>query len=192
MYETGLRTCIENMHKFFSTSRNGLRAVYRDRPPGIDNDRAHNERSYIMSEAMMKSENSGAAMTVSDVMNTGLGYTDMNLSDRSAAVAFYNATSNPANKLKEHVNEVLSLVHVSVECVEVSKDDVPEGKTIAPRIVLITADGQSYSCVSVGVYQSLKRMFTLLGNPDTWTEPVQIKPVLISTKKGQVLSLNLV
>lgn len=145
-----------------------------------------------MSEAMMKSENSGAAMTVSDVMNTGLGYTDMNLSDRSAAVAFYNATSNPVNKLKEHVNEVLSLVHVSVECVEVSKDDVPEGKTIAPRIVLITEDGNSYSCVSVGVYQSLKRMFTLLGNPDTWTEPVKIKPVLISTKKGQVLSLNLV
>lgn len=145
-----------------------------------------------MSEAMMKSENSGAAMTVSDVMNTGIGYTDMNLSDRSAAVAFYNATSNPSDKLKEHVNEVLSLVHVSVECVEVSKDDVPEGKAIAPRIVLITADGRSYSCVSVGVYQSLKRMFTLLGNPDTWTEPVKIKPVLISTKKGQVLSLNLV
>lgn len=110
----------------------------------------------------------------------------------SAAVTFYNATSNPANKLKEHVNEVLSLVHVSVECVEVSKEDAPEGKAIAPRIVLITEDGQSYACVSVGVYQSLKRMFTLLGTPDTWTEPVKIKPVLISTKKGQVLSLNLV
>lgn len=191
MYETVPRTCIENMHKFFSTSRNGLRAVYQGCPPGTDDDRAHNERSYIMSEEMMKSENNGAMM-VSDVMNTGVGYTDMNLSDRSAAVAFYNATSNPANKLKEHVNEVLSLVHVSVECVEVSKDDVPEGKTIAPRIVLITEDGQSYSCVSVGVYQSLKRMFTLLGTPDTWTEPVNIKPVLISTKKGQVLSLNLV
>lgn len=107
-----------------------------------------------MSDAMMKSENSGAAMTVSDVMNTGLGYTDMNLSDRSAAVAFYNATSNPVNKLKEHVNEVLSLVHVSVECVEVSKDDVPEGKTIAPRIVLITADGSPtaaspWACISL-------------------------------------------
>lgn len=143
-----------------------------------------------MSEAMTKSENNGTMM-ISDVMNTGIGYTDMNLADRSAAVAFYNATSNPANKLKEHVNEVLSLVHVSVECVEVCKDE-PEGKVIAPRIVLITDDGQSYACVSVGVYQSLKRMFTLLGTPDTWTEPVKIKPVLISTKKGQVLSLNLV
>lgn len=142
-----------------------------------------------MSAEMMKSENNGAMM-VSDVMNTGVGYTDMNLSDRSAAVAFYNATSNPANKLKEHVNEVLALSHVSVECVEVANDD--DEKVVAPRVVLITADGQSYACVSVGVYQSLKRMFTLLGTPDTWTEPVQIKPVLISTKKGQVLSLNLV
>lgn len=144
-----------------------------------------------MSESMMTSENHGA-MLVADVMNTGVGYTDMNLSDRSASAAFYNATSNPVNKLKEHVNEVLSLVHVSVECVEVSKDDAPEGKTLAPRIVLITEDGQSYVCVSVGVYQSLKRMFTLFGTPDTWTEPVKIKPVLISTKKGQVLSLNVV
>lgn len=144
-----------------------------------------------MSAEMMKSENHGAMM-VFDVMNTGIGYTDMNLSDRSVAVAFYNATSNPANKLKEHVNEVLALVHVSVECIEVRQDDSLEGKTIAPRVVLITEDGQSYVCVSVGVYQSLKRMFTLLGTPDTWTEPVQIKPVLISTKKGQVLSLNLV
>lgn len=144
-----------------------------------------------MSEAMMKSENTGAVL-VSDVMNTGVGYTDMNLADRSAAVAFYNATSNPANRLKEHVNEVLSLVHVSVECVEVSKENSLEEKTLAPRIVLITEDGQSYACVSIGVYQSLKRMFTLLGTPDTWEEPVQVKPVLISTGKGQVLSLNLV
>ena len=127
------------------------------------------------------SENNGAMM-VSDVMTTGVGYTDMNLSDRSAAVAFYNATSNPANKLKEHVNEVLSLVHVSVECVEVSKDDGPEGKAIAPRVVLITEDGQSYSCVSVGVYQSLKRMIT----------PLNINPFLISSKKCQVLALILV
>ena len=145
-----------------------------------------------MSEEMTESENTGSAMMVSDVMSTGVGYTDMNLADHAAAVEFYNATSNPANKLKEHVNEVLHLVHVSVECVEVGKDDAPDDKVIAPRIVLITDDGQSYACVSVGVYQSLKRMFSLLGTPDTWREPVPIKPVLISTKKGQVLSLNLV
>ena len=144
-----------------------------------------------MSEAMMKSENT-SAMMVADVMNTGVGYTDMDLTDRANAVAFYNATSNPANKLKEHVNEVIHMVHVSVECVEVNKSDESDEKQLAPRIVIIDDQGQAYSCVSIGVYQSLKRMFILLGSPDTWKEPVNVKPVLTSTKKGQVLSLMLV
>ena len=47
--------------------------------------------------------------------------------------------------------------HVSVECVEVSKEDAPEGKVIAPRIVIITDDGQSYACVSVGVYHAYNK-----------------------------------
>ena len=146
-----------------------------------------------MSTEMMNRPESIAAMQVSDVMNTGVAYTDMDLSDRKQAVAFYNATANPDMKLKEHVNEVIDLVHVSVECTEVNSKlaDGTDSKVIAPRIVLISADGHAYSCVSTGMYNSLKRLFALLGSPDTWTEPVKVKPVLIGTKNGQVLSLNL-
>lgn len=57
--------------------------------------------------------------------------------------------------------------------------------------MIISEDGHAYSCVSTGIYNSLKRLFALLGTPDTWTEPVKVRPVLISTKSGQVLSLNL-
>lgn len=137
---------------------------------------------------------STAIAHVADVMNTGISYTDMDLTDRKQAVAFYNATSNPDSKLKEHVNEVLSIVHVSVECAEVNAqmDDGSTGKVIAPRVVLLSDDGHAYSCVSVGIYQSLKRLFALIGTPETWTEPVKVKPVLTTTKKGQVLSLMLV
>ena len=46
--------------------------------------------------------------------------------------------------------------------------------------------------MSIGVYQSLKRIFSLFGTPETWAEPLKIKPVLTSTAKGQVLSLQLV
>ena len=63
---------------------------------------------------------------------------------------------------------------------------------LAPRIIIVTADGNSYQCVSIGVYQSLKRIFALFGTPETWAEPLKIKPVLTSTAKGQVLSLQLV
>ena len=134
--------------------------------------------------------NGNAIMAANEVMETGVGYSSMNLQDHDQAVAFYNAVTNPTGKLKEHINETLNLVHVSVEPLEVKSED---GTTnIAPRIVLVTDAGESYSCVSVGVYAALKRIFSLFGTPDTWKNPMPIKPVLQATKKGQVLSIQLV
>lgn len=121
-----------------------------------------------------------------EVMQTGMSYTDYNTSDRKAAVDFCNAVSNPTGRLKEHVNEVLDMEHVSIEVAELKTGE------LAPRIIIVTADGNSYQCVSIGVYQSLKRIFALFGTPETWAEPLKIKPVLTSTAKGQVLSLQLV
>ena len=134
--------------------------------------------------------NGNAIMAANEVMETGVGYSSMNVQDHDQAVAFYNAVTNPTGKLKEHINETLNLVHVSVEPIEVKRED---GTTnIAPRIVLVTDAGESYSCVSVGVYAALKRIFSLFGTPDTWKNPMPIKPVLQATKKGQVLSIQLV
>ena len=134
--------------------------------------------------------NGNAIMAANEVMETGVGYSSMNVQDHEQAVAFYNAVTNPNGKLKEHINETLNLVHVSVEPVELKRED---GTTnIAPRIVLVTDAGESYSCVSVGVYAALKRIFSLFGTPDTWKNPLPIKPVLQATKKGQVLSIQLV
>lgn len=134
--------------------------------------------------------NGNAIMAANEVMETGVSYSSMNVQDHDQAVAFYNAVTNPTGKLKEHINETLNLVHVSVEPVEVRRED---GTTnIAPRIVLVTDAGESYSCVSVGVYAALKRIFSLFGTPDTWKNPLPIKPVLQATKKGQVLSIQLV
>ena len=134
--------------------------------------------------------NGNAIMAANEVMDTGVSYSSMNVQDHDQAVAFYNAVTNPTGKLKEHINETLNLVHVSVEPNEVKRED---GTTnIAPRIVLVTDDGNSYSCVSVGVYAALKRIFSLFGTPDTWAKPLPIKPVLQATKKGQVLSIQLI
>lgn len=134
--------------------------------------------------------NGNAIMAANEVMETGVGYSSMNVQDHDQAVAFYNAVTNPTGKLKEHINETLNLVHVSVEPIEVKREDGTP--IIAPRIVLVTDAGESYSCVSIGVYAALKRIFTLFGTPDTWKNPLPIKPVLQATKKGQVLSIQLV
>lgn len=134
--------------------------------------------------------NGNTIMAANEVMETGIGYCSMNVQDHDQAVAFYNAVTNPTGKLKEHINETLNLVHVSVEPIELKREDGTAN--IAPRIVLVTDAGESYSCVSVGVYAALKRIFSLFGTPDTWKNPLPVKPVLQATKKGQVLSIQLV
>ena len=134
--------------------------------------------------------NGNAIMAANEVMETGVGYSSMNVQDHDQAVAFYNAVTNPTGKLKEHINETLNLVHVSIEPIEMKGEDGTA--KIVPRIVLVTDAGESYSSVSVGMYTALKRIFSLFGTPDTWSKPLPIKPVLQVTKKGQVLSIQLI
>lgn len=140
-----------------------------------------------MNELTVK--NTESIKTASEVMTTGMSYTDMILSDKTTARDFYNAVSQPDVALKECVNIPIAMTHVSIEVCEVHSEQ--NGDVIAPRIVIMDKDGKSYQAVSVGVYQSLKRIFALFGTPDTWTEPLIVVPMLISTKKGQVLRLRL-
>ena len=140
-----------------------------------------------MNELTVK--NTESIKTASEVMSTGMSYTDMDLSDMTVAKNFYNAVSQPDTALKKCVNIPIAMAHVSIEVCEVRSEQ--DGDVIAPRIVIMDNDGKSYQAVSVGVYQSLKRIFALFGTPDTWTAPLIVVPMLTSTKKGQVLSLRL-
>lgn len=140
-----------------------------------------------MNELIVK--NTESIKTASEVMNTGMSYTDMDLSNVTVAKDFYNAVSQPDISLKECVNIPIAMTHVSIEVCEVHSEQ--NGDVIAPRVVIMDEDGKSYQAVSVGVYQSLKRIFALFGTPDTWSKPLTVVPMLTSTKKGQVLSLRL-
>ena len=140
-----------------------------------------------MNEMIIK--NTESIRSASEVMITGMSYTDMNLSDVSVAKDFYNAVSQPDMALKECVNIPIAMTHVSIEVCELHDDE--KGDSVAPRVVIVDKDGKSYQSVSVGVYQSLKRIFTLFGTPDSWKEPLTVVPMLTGTKKGQVLSLRL-
>ena len=137
----------------------------------------------------MVAKNAEAIKSASEVMSTGMSYTDMDLSNMAVAKDFYNAVSQPDTSLKECVNIPIAMTHVSVEVCEMHSEQ--NGDVIAPRVVIMDKDGKSYQAVSIGVYQSLKRIFALFGTPDTWAEPLTVVPMLTSTKKGQVLSLRL-
>lgn len=98
---------------------------------------------------------------------------------------FFNAINNPTAKLRDAVNMELKLKHVYAESV----DFVDEDGEITPgvRMVLITEDGKSYQTASIGVYNCLKKMFGLFGEPNVWKKPITIVPQQVSKKANRVV-----
>lgn len=107
-------------------------------------------------------------------------------------VAFYNAISSPAKKLGEMINLTIDVEHVYAEtCNYVNKEtgEVQGGV----RIVLIDKDGVSYNTSSIGVYNSLSKIFTIFGVPQSWESPITVRVKQITPADNRkVLTLELV
>ncbi len=62
-----------------------------------------------------------------------------------------------------------------------------------PRTVLIDTNGESYIAgVSVGVFNSVREILRIFGEPSTWEEPLTVMPVTVRTPKGNMLALEIV
>lgn len=109
----------------------------------------------------------------------------------------FNAVNRAAKKLREAVNVVIPMTGLYIEPVEIAEKDengnVIEGGrvSIAPRIIIFAEDGTTYGCCSLGAYNSIKRIVSLYGLPETWEKPVNIVPGLVTNGKNQVLTINL-
>lgn len=99
----------------------------------------------------------------------------------------FNAMSSPDERLRNHINEIIKIRDVYCEIVECVNKDTSETSE-APRVVLIDTEGKSYQCVSSGIFNSLKRLFTVFGMP-TWEKGVPCKVKQVSNGERQILTL---
>mgnify|MGYP005868490715 FL=1 len=99
----------------------------------------------------------------------------------------FNAMSSPDERLRNHINEIIKIRDVYCEIVECTNKDTGETSE-APRVVLIDTEGKSYQCVSTGIFNSLKRLFTVFGMP-TWEKGVPCKVKQVSNGERQILTL---
>lgn len=99
----------------------------------------------------------------------------------------FNAMSSPDERLRNHINEVIKIRDVYCEIVTCMNKDTGETSE-APRVVLIDTEGKSYQCVSTGIFNSLKRLFTVFGMP-TWEKGVPCKVKQVSNGERQILTL---
>ena len=100
-------------------------------------------------------------------------YSSLSIQNFADKAKLYNAISNPGHQTADMIGETILVTDIIVELIDVTDDLTGETKQ-APRVVLIDKGGETYQSVSVGVYNSIKRLFQIIGQP-TWPEGVPLK-----------------
>lgn len=100
----------------------------------------------------------------------------------------YNASNNPTHKIDDYINKEIALKDVFVEIIELANENTGDLEQ-APRIVLIDDKGESYQCVSNGIFGSLKKLMAIFGEP-TWEEPIHVVVKQVKVKRGTMLTLE--
>lgn len=118
-----------------------------------------------------------------DIAGGGKGYCTMVAENRQAMATLYNAVSNP-EKISAHINKPIEMIHFYVEVIQCANESTG-GIVNVPRVVLIDKTGKGYQAVSVGVYNAVKRIVSMFGNPATWDTPVTVVPQNVDLGGGQ-------
>lgn len=121
--------------------------------------------------------------TVLTDLNNTESYCSIKGDSREALVAMYNAINSPDHKLSDFVGKKLNIKDISIERVENMNDETGEMAANA-RVVLIDENGESYTCVSSGIYSAIKKLVAVFGEP-TWEPALPVEVQNLSTKKGR-------
>lgn len=102
----------------------------------------------------------------------------------------FNAMNNPSHKLSDFINKKIKVENIYIETAEYLNDETGEVE-IAPRIVLIAPDGDSYFASSKGILNSLKNVYAAFG-PAPWKGGLEFEVKQKAVGKGKALTLEMV
>lgn len=123
-----------------------------------------------------------------------ISYCSMKPQNEKEEVQLFNAMNNPQHRLAECINMKLDIKDVYVEVVQMVNQATGVIQP-APRIVLIDTKNEGYTCVSLGVFGALQKIFQIKGEPTTWQHPLKIEVKSITKGAGNsirnILTLNL-
>lgn len=103
----------------------------------------------------------------------------------------FNALESCDVLLNDCVGEEIAIKDVYVEEKKVIDDETGEVKTKF-RTILFDEDGKTYATGSYGIYNVLKKIFTIYGLPTSWDKPLKVKVAKRPIKDGkQSLTLTL-
>lgn len=104
----------------------------------------------------------------------------------------FNALENCDNLLNDCVGQKIKIKDIYIEQYLAKVDDDDEGK-IKYRTILFAEDGKTFVSTSYGIYNVLKKICSIYGYPETWTEPIEVEVAKRPMGNGKsLLTLKLV
>lgn len=97
--------------------------------------------------------------------------------------AIFNAINSPQKKIADNIGETILLTDIVAHPIKLVDEN--SGELIdSMRMVLVDSKGVTYEAVSSGMVNAIMRMLQIFGQPDTWDEPIPIKPIQKATRNG--------
>lgn len=124
--------------------------------------------------------NTNEMITINSEQNTFCTLTINNDSDK---VKLFNAINNADGGVDDMVGKTIVIKDVYAEQYTDTNEETGE-PTDKIMLTLIDIEGKTYATNSVGVYNSLKRAFTVFGMP-TWDDGLAFEVVKQATKNGR-------
>lgn len=134
-----------------------------------------------------------AIINVQNEINNNGYLSTMKVETEAEKALYFNATSAPDYRLSDCINKQIIVKDIFIEMVELEKKD-DDGNTtgelqLVPRVVLIDMNGKSYTAVSYGVYNAIKRLCMVYGMP-TWENGVPLTILQLTRGKNKMLTLK--
>lgn len=140
---------------------------------------------------LLSDENTSLIVDLTAPRKTAFSSVDITKATLEQKKSFFNAINSSDKRLADEINKEILLKHVYVEEVLLTNKETGEQQK-APRIVLIDDKGNGYSCVSTGVFSSLKKLFGTFGLPTSWSAPIKVRVKQISKASDRkILTLEI-
>lgn len=122
--------------------------------------------------------------------NVGDAYASMDLTQPENKVKLYNAINGASDKVSDLINREFILKDAVTVPATVVDEKTGEQRYIV-RSILIDGEGNSYSCSSSGMQNSLRNILAIFGTLH-FDEGLKVRVKQIETKRGRTFTIELV
>lgn len=111
---------------------------------------------------------------------------------RASKIKIYNTLQNPDKALGDIIGQEIEVVHMMAHPVKLVAEETGELQDHM-RVILVDSSNISYATVSGGITSALKQIFSIVGEPPFFDEPLKLK-VIQKRGKGnnKFLTLELI